>query len=259
MANVTLMTYLQRALPQLPVIAPPAGRNTENAAYYRTDIRSIAFWPAFNLNTILTRYRPLLTTTRLAPDRMPLSPRKPVNAENTVKHRACELVHPRVRRGLREGFGTLVRTNMMGGQTAVSFDVGEAAQLIERFIPDLAFFVENQFGTSRNRVPGDVKPSWKWSTAMRTGTTWQRHQYRQVLSQVNWYMRQHGSRYGFVLTDIELVAIQRLDDNGNLLVSNSISWQAGGTARQPQLTVLLALWYLGMLAAQDLGPGRWSM
>jgi hypothetical protein len=59
----------------------------------------------------------------------------------------------------------------MGNRTAVSFDVGEAARIVNRFVPDLAFFAENQFGTSWNRVPGDAKPSWKWSTAMRTAAS----------------------------------------------------------------------------------------
>jgi len=104
MVNITLMTYLQQALPPLPVMPPRAGHNTENAAYHSNDIHNITFWPAFNLNTILNRYQLVLTTTRLAPDRMPLSPRKPINAENTIKKRVSESVHPRIRRDLPAGF-----------------------------------------------------------------------------------------------------------------------------------------------------------
>jgi hypothetical protein len=153
----------------------------------------------------------------------------------------------------------MTTNNLMNGLTALSFDVGEAARTINMFVPDTAYYVTNQHGTSWNRAPGDVKPSWKWNTAQRTGTDYQRKEYRQALSQVNYYMKQHSSRYGFVLTDHEMVAVRRLDDNGNLQLSNPIPWDIGGTAAQPQLTVLLALWYLGMLAAHDQGADQWRM
>lgn len=78
-------------------------------------------------------------------------------------------------------------------------------------------------------------------------------EFKQVLSQVNFYMKQHHARYSFILTDRELVAIRRLDRNGNLELSASIPCTTKGTASQPRLTVLLGLWYLGMLAANDQG------
>src|SRR5271155_1504793 len=238
---------------------PPAGHNTQNTAYSWRDIRNVTVWRGFNLNAVL-RYQVLLNTTFLPPDPMPLSPRKPVNAENAVKNRACELVHPRIRRSLRAGFATLTGNNRMRNLTEVSFDAGEAARLVDNFIPDLAFFVDNQFGIGANRVPGDIKPSWKWSTAMRTGTIEQRREYRQVLGQVYWYMRQNNSRYAFILTDVELVAIKRLAvGSGNLEVSAPIPWQAGGTANQPRPTGLLGLLFLGILGGPGPGPHRWRM
>ncbi|KAH1863774.1 hypothetical protein KXX01_002399 [Aspergillus fumigatus] len=84
-------------------------------------------------------------------------------------------------------------------------------------------------------------------------------EYRQALSQVNFYMKQHRSRYGFILTDRELVVFRRRDNNGNLELASPTPFTAGGTAQQPQLTVLMALWYLGMLAAQDQGVDRWYL
>ena len=54
MANVTLMTYLQRALPALPVMPPPhPGQNTSNASYHSDDINNITVWQSFNLNTFV--------------------------------------------------------------------------------------------------------------------------------------------------------------------------------------------------------------
>ncbi|KAL4939031.1 hypothetical protein BDV06DRAFT_225422 [Aspergillus oleicola] len=66
--------------------------------------------------------------------------------------------------------------------------------------------------------------------------------YRQVLSQVNWCMRQHKARYGFVITDKELVVLRRVDDGGtgNLELAAPIRFTTAGTAARPQLTDLLA-------------------
>ncbi|RWQ93429.1 hypothetical protein C8Q69DRAFT_500646 [Paecilomyces variotii] len=49
----------------------------------------------------------------------------------------------------------------------------------------------------------------------------------------------------------ELVAIRRLDGNGNLELSDSIPWETHGSATHPVLTVALALWYIGMLASDN--------
>jgi len=72
-------------------------------------------------------------------------------------------------------------------------------------------------------------------------------------------MKQHHARYGYILTDRELVAIRRRDRDGNLDLSLRIPWSRQGTAQQPQLTVLLALWYLGMLAATNGGLTGWYL
>lgn len=66
-------------------------------------------------------------------------------------------------------------------------------------------------------------------------------------------MGQNGARYAFVITDLELVAIRRRDGNGRLELSDPIGWEYYGNAAQPQLTVLLGLWYLGMLASDNTG------
>ena len=72
-------------------------------------------------------------------------------------------------------------------------------------------------------------------------------------------MKQHQTRYGFILTDSELVVLRRMDYNGNLELAAPIQFGTGGIPQQPQLTVLLALWYLGMLSAQEQGPDYWFL
>ncbi|CAG8905984.1 unnamed protein product [Penicillium egyptiacum] len=192
---------------------------------------------------------------------MPTSPPRVITAENPLRGKVSEYVIPRVRRGLRAGFQHLTVRNQMHGMTTVLFDLGEHAKVIDYFKPDTAYFALNlPGGTSWNRAPRDIKPSWKWNTGMATDPKPAlRREYCQALSQVNWYMKQHHSRYGFLLTDRELVVFRRLDDQGYLELALPIPFTAGGSASQPRLTVLLALWYVGMLAANNQGDGRWDM
>jgi len=78
-----------------------------------------------------------------------------------------------------------------------------------------------------------------------------RDRYHQGLSKVNWYMKQHRSKYGCILTNRELVVLRRRDDNGNLEVSEQSLSLLVVQRKKSEMTVLLALWYPGMLAAQE--------
>lgn len=136
------------------------------------------------------------------------------------------------------------------GLSPTTVDGGSAAAIIDRFRPDTAFVAvaESSF-SAHNRAPGDLKMSWKWGSSMRyTRARPVKREYKQVLAQVNYYMRQHNARYGYILTNAELVAVKRLGGNGRLALSAAIPWTSGGAG---QMSVLLALWFLGMLAAED--------
>jgi len=147
----------------------------------------------------------------------------------------------------------VVANNQLGNRTVVDFGEGSLAQTIDDYVPGRAYFDPSlPMSTRPSRLPGNLKPSYQWSLQLRDHpSAYYRTQFRQALSQVNWYMKRHRTRYGFILTDRELVAIRRLDDDGNLELSDSVPWDTVGTEDQPRLTVLLALWYLGMLASDN--------
>ncbi|KAJ9322391.1 hypothetical protein DTO027B5_128 [Paecilomyces variotii] len=257
--HVSLLTYLQQRMPEIPTREPVnPGLNTTSTSYRWTDIHGIGIWNDFSLTTIRNRYGRLLNAVRLPRNPMSGSPVRAITAENPLRSKISELVLPRVRRALRAGFMHLGNQN---GITPLSFDVGEYARTIHQFKPDIAYFVDGlPEGSANNRAPGDIKPSWKWRSAWVDSLNHiDRSEFRQALSQVNWYMKQHRSRYGFILTDCELVVFRRLDNNGNLQLARPISFTQYGNSQNPRMTVLLALWYLGMLAAQDQGADRWDM
>jgi hypothetical protein len=99
---------------------------------------------------------------------------------------------------------------------------GIIGEIVDQFWPDVALIVSGgSFTTGDNRVPGDLKVSWKWYSSKRfshkilqTG--------EQELALVISYCNQHHARYGFVLTNSELERLKRLDENGRVAVATPI-------------------------------------
>lgn len=87
----------------------------------------------------------------------------------------------------------------------VTFDGGSAAALVDQFRPQTAYVVVGgDYATSTNRGPGNLKVSWNWSISLRFSAIGsEQEEYKQALSQLNFYMRQHRTRYGFILTNTE--------------------------------------------------------
>ncbi|KUL82064.1 hypothetical protein ZTR_10678 [Talaromyces verruculosus] len=250
----TLLQFLSVALPAIPVGGTAPSRNTTNPRYGADDITSILPWPEFNYVTIIQRYGTILNSKLIRPDPF-TSPPAAIKDEPHLHLRFAELLLPRVRRGLRAGFEQLAPELLVRRLSPLTFDGGSSADLIDQFRPDTAFIViGGHAASSPNRAPGDLKVSWKWQSSMQSSrAAIDQREYKQVLAQVNFYMDQHNARHGYILTNTEFVAVKRLDGEGRLAVSMAIPWTSGGIG---QLSVLLALWYLGMLAAEDV---NWAL
>ncbi|PGH30700.1 hypothetical protein GX50_06513 [[Emmonsia] crescens] len=248
--NQTLLNYLMVAPPGLHTQNTNKTPNTTNPSYGWGDINSVNQWPEFTYAHIMHHFGNLLQQVQIASEPMPNSPPQLINTEPMFAFRFNTYIQSRLRRALRVGFQHLAPQLANLHFTPVTVDIGDAAIIIDNYRPDIAFFRDGStLNSSPNRCPGDLKVSWKWGSGYRTSSeAGDRREYLQVLSQVNYYMKQHRARYSFVLSDAELVPIKRLDGNGNLLVAQAIPWEARGPER---LTILLGLWYLGMLGAAD--------
>jgi hypothetical protein len=98
------------------------------------------------------------------------------------------------------------------------------------------------------RLAGDIKVSWKWKSDWRLSNTNSNEdeEYRQVLSQVHYYLNTSGLRYGYILTDREFVAVRRKGIRwGDIEVSPSVLWQGGGCGG---MNVALGIWLIHMLS-----------
>ncbi|KAJ5808833.1 hypothetical protein N7474_010102 [Penicillium riverlandense] len=250
----TLLNYLSIALPTIPTQGTTPGPNTTNPQYDADDITHIVPWSEFSYSTIILQYAELLNTKRIRPDPF-TSPPAPLKDEATFHLRFSDLVMNRVRRALRAGFEQLSPQLATHRLSETTIDGGGSARIVDQFRPDAAFIVVGaSLSTGVNRAPGDLKVSWKWRSSMQFSQNLaDQREYKQVLAQVNFYMDQHNARHGFILSNLELVAIKRLDRDGRLAVATPVLWASGGAGR---LSVLLGLWYLGMLAAED---NHWAL
>ncbi|OJD21070.1 hypothetical protein ACJ73_07593 [Blastomyces percursus] len=238
------------APPGIPTENTNKTPNTTNSHYSYRDITDVSPWPEFTYAHIMQRYVNVLQQTQIASEPMPNTPVPAIKTEPMFAFRFNTYIHNRLRRALRAGFQRLAPQLANLHLTPMTVDVGDAATIVDNFRPDIAFFqAGSAMGTSPNRCPGDLKVSWKWGSGWKTALDeLDRREFYQVLSQVNYYMKQNNARYGFVLTDTELVPIKRLDGNGRLLLAQPIQWETKGPER---LTILLGLWYLGMLGAAN--------
>ena len=125
--------------------------------------------------------------------------------------------------------------------------------------PDVSFVRWGGLGCNGDeyamRFPLEVKLSASWKPEWRTSMVLrERKEYRQVLSQIHYYMDQWECRYGGVLTDQGLVLIKRMqtptgtdyEAYGRVCVFDIIPWGAHGEFEirdlDDQSTIPLALW-----------------
>ncbi|PGH13996.1 hypothetical protein AJ79_03265 [Helicocarpus griseus UAMH5409] len=245
----TLLEYVMVVPPGLPTILTEKTPNKTNDQYNWRQINSVGTWPEFTYGQIMQRYGQVLEQAQIVSEPMPDSPPQVIHTKGGFANRFHTYIHSRLRRALRAGFQHLAPQLATLHLTPVTVDLGDATQIIDGFSSDIALFQARTLNSTPNRCPGILKASWDWTSDWETAEAQSdRIEYLQVLSETNFYMKQHNARYGFILTDTELVPVKRLDANGNLLVARAIPWEAAGPGRS---TVLLSLWYLGMLSAAD--------
>lgn len=258
----TLLDYLTSHNP--PIQGPMESTNLRrrNAkapdyAFIWWDIRNTRPWTSFNMQTILATG----DVDRLLRTPMPQSclPEPLIDPE---------LLH----RGDRLSFLTIVRDyfcikvtdalrQSTGRSQALSMILG--AEMGE--ICDVTgVYQSDSRPNGQVRVAGLVKSCREWSTMMQAGGDEKRREYLQVFSQLQRYMRDLGTRYGYILTEQELVCVRIATDDHNrpifgcLEIAPPIQWNQHSTSR---LSICLGLWFIHFLAKRDPLPNwpGWDM
>ncbi|KAM3456698.1 hypothetical protein MY3296_001653 [Beauveria thailandica] len=260
MTTMTLMEFLQNDPRTFRHYNRGQSDNTtSNSTYQVAGVNTFLPWPQFSLGNIMNQFGGLLNNVRIASDAHPATPPPRFAAEDCLREVIAMYADRPVRRALARTFAHIAASpgNPLAGRTEITLGAGSSAVLVGGFVPDRAMY-DPHVDDSINRLPGEIKPSWKWKSAWADLASPQHHKFTERLSQLSFYMLQQGyrqaqhsgARYGFILTDYELVAFRKEDTHGTISMSEPVRW-GRPAGQQPRLTVLLALWYLGMLASHD--------
>lgn len=115
-------------------------------------------------------------------------------------------------------------------------------------------------------VIGLVRPFDQWNTSMREGPCVAQITFLRELSHLQHQMRSRGCRYGFIMTEIELVCVRLTTDVsqqpvfGTLEIASPVQLAVHSTSSTTvssgNMTACVALWYLHMLAKRKPLPGQ---
>ncbi|KAF2730818.1 hypothetical protein EJ04DRAFT_30876 [Polyplosphaeria fusca] len=276
----SLLEYLTASNPSPQLVrrvTSTIGRGTQNHFWW--DVRNLRSWDEFNVNTIAALPSipellqiPVSTTSLPEPARLNVQPEN----EGALHDIIANHYATKINAALKVAQGP---THMMMRSHKAVAGARQQPEFVSSYPTD---YEKTIYGDARGRVVGLVKCYDQWNTGMRGESPPKQVLYLQGLSHLHKMMREHGCRYGFIMTEIELLCVRcggpsdsaTIDPTtvnaqtgvpifGYLEVSQPISLRTGGVALDGsmQMTAGLALWYLHMLAKENPfdGMGTWRM
>ena len=260
----TVMDYLTEPNPAPSLIQKITKPDTNQTNHFWFDIRNLKTWSDFTVDTI-SSIPGLLDLLSIdvsmkslpRPAQVNLSPETPAQlAELCAMHHAIK-----VNAALKVAQGDkhiAMRTLRSGPGTR------QQPEFVANYQSDGEKTI---YGDGRGRVVGIVKSYDQWNSGYRNGSPIDKIRYLEHLAHLHRFMREHGTRYGFIMTEIELVCVRMggppSDENnvpvfGYLEVSSPIQISASGINLDGsiKMTAGLALWYLHMLAKEQPFPGQ---
>ncbi|SMY20974.1 unnamed protein product [Zymoseptoria tritici ST99CH_1A5] len=263
LATTTVLDYLTAPNPTPSLIQRINDTSKLQNSHFWFDIRNLRSWTDFNINTIST-IPGLLDLLQVdvsasslpVPSKVNTSPETPAQlAEICASHHAVK-VNAALK--LAQGDKHIAMRTLRSQPGA-----RQQPEFVANYQSDGEKTI---YGDGRGRVVGIVKSYDQWNSGYRHGSPIDKVKYLEHLAHLHRFMREHGTRYGFLMTEIELVCVRMggppTEDNvplfGFLEVSTPIQISAHGTGEgeQPKMTAGLALWYLHMLAKEQPFPGQ---
>jgi hypothetical protein len=216
----TLLSHLTSPTPAINLvrnitIVPTRGLQD----YFWWDIRNLRSWSTFSLSTFngISGLTPLLKMPIAAGDLVPQtiipSSRLSPESESALISLIGDIYAPRVNAALQisQGRDHLRLYPAPDAHTSVSRSTGGP-----HFLANYASDTERtSSGSPRGRVVGVVKSFDRWNTGMRNEPPHRRVEYLRGLAHLQRCMREHSCRYGFIMTEIELVCVRAGCDEGD--------------------------------------------
>ena len=270
--STTLINYLTAPNPAASLVRTISfPLRDANIKHFWWDVRSIRAWPSFNAAAVLALpgASALLTT----PVPAPLLPHPGMPSRHPETEAALHAIYaayylPKLNAALAISSGRPLQLSVPA-KAPTAAKAGSFSDLV---------FVANAAGESSTaaamfggkptaRVVGLVRSFDRFNTGMRVEGNIKRVEYLRGLAALHHAMREHGCRYGFILTEIELVVVRNGADStpffGDLDVTSiqlAVSGPDGDDAMSSSddessspMTACLALWGLCQLAGDASG------
>ena len=217
--STTLLSYLTGPTQAINLVrnvsvVPTRGMHD----YFWWDIRNLRSWTSFSLSTFneISGLMKLLTTTipaHLTPHVPVPSTRLSPDSEPSLINLIQDIYAPRVNAALAvsQGPDHLRLYAAPIPRTTANRNYGGP-----HFLANYASDTEQTLaGLPRGRLVGIAKSFDRWNTGMRNEGPHRRVEYLKGLAHLQRCMREHSCRYGFIITEIELVCVRAGCDAGD--------------------------------------------
>ncbi|KIX08285.1 uncharacterized protein Z518_02941 [Rhinocladiella mackenziei CBS 650.93] len=277
-STTSLLSYLTQSTQPINLVrhlTVQTGRGLCNHFWW--DVRNIRPWKSFNLQTMAT-IPDLLTLLNFQHDTA-CFPLTQTNTNTVTPASEADLANlifkiyfPKVNAATRLSLGNN-SISLYPAPTPTGSGVSANAANIPTFLANYPSDNDRTLsGLPRGRVVGLVRSFDRWNTGMRREGPARKVEYLRTLAHLQKCMRDHSCRYGFIITEIELVCVRAgCDERGQpyfgfLEVAEAVETKTfarkdGGALMgrgdgEVSMTVTLALYYLLMLAKSTPLPGQ---
>lgn len=288
--TMSILSYLGSPNPTLTeLIGRSVVGQSKNRDWAWWDVRNLRSWSNFSIESIMAvpDFQRLLTFPFYM-DQLPHPAKSTSTAatEHVLRKIYADFFVVKINAALAQTQGE--RHLIMQDVNSATISPTPKPDFVSGYADDIGFNTLN--GERRGRLVGIVKAYEQWNSGMRSESAPQQVRYLAGLSHLHRVMREHGCRYGFIITEIELLCVRAgaeddeynakdksnetmshnsLDDGpmpifGWLETAAPIRLSTHGQdpeTNAPKLTTALAIWYLHMLAKEVPLEGQpcWKM
>lgn len=276
-STTSMLSYLTQ--PTQPVnlvrhLTFQTGRGLTNHFWW--DVRNVRQWKTFSLATMST-IPDLLTLLNFQHDTACLpyintnTSTVTPSSETDLANLISKIYFPKVNAATRLSLGNNA-ISLYPAPTPTGSGVSSNGANIPTFLANYPSDNDRTLsGLPRGRVVGIARSFDRWNTGMYREGPARKVEYLRTLAHLQKCMRDHSCRYGFIITEIELVCVRAgCDDRGNpyfgfLEVAEAVETKTftrrdelamGRVEGEVSMTVTLALYYLLMLAKSTPLPGQ---
>ncbi|OAG44942.1 hypothetical protein AYO21_00904 [Fonsecaea monophora] len=272
-STISMLSYLTQPTQPINLVRHltfQTGRGLTNHFWW--DIRNVRPWKSFSLQT-MSAIPDLLTLLNFEHDKACL-PLMGTNANTVTPASEADLANliskiyfPKVNAATRLSLGTN-SVALYPAPTPTSSGLSANSANIPTFLANYPSDNDRTLsGLPRGRVVGLVRSFDRWNTGMRREGPARKVEYLRTLAHLQKCMRDHSCRYGFIITEIELVCVRAgCDDRGHpyfgylevaeAVETKTFARKGNEAAGEVDMTVTLALYYLLMLAKATPLPGQ---